>query len=46
MAEERPLTKNIKPGGRSTGLRGYEKSGGYEALRPWLSDSARQDQSA
>lgn len=30
---ERPLTKNIRPGAEPLDLKGYEKAGGYQALR-------------
>ena len=33
MAMEKPLTQNIKPGKRPPGIKRYEKTGGYEALR-------------
>ncbi|HWQ14321.1 MAG TPA: NADH-quinone oxidoreductase subunit NuoF [Roseiflexaceae bacterium] len=33
---ERPLTKNIRPGEAPLDLRGYERAGGYQALRKAL----------
>jgi NADH-quinone oxidoreductase subunit F len=35
---ERPLTKNIRPDGKYLGLKAYDKSGGYQALRKALKD--------
>ena len=34
---EQPLTQNIKPGQSPLDLKGYEKAGGYQALRQVLS---------
>ena len=36
MANDKPLTKNIKPGNPPSSLKEYEKSGGYEGLRKAL----------
>jgi NADH-quinone oxidoreductase subunit F len=37
---ERPLTQHIRPGEEPLDLRGYEKAGGYQALRKALRDMA------
>jgi NADH-quinone oxidoreductase subunit F len=40
---ERPLTKNIRPGEEPLDLKGYEKAGGYQALRKALRDMAPEE---
>ena len=38
MITEKPLSKNIRPGGPPCNLKDYEKSGGYRGLRRALAD--------
>ena len=40
---ERPLTENIRPGVEPLDISGYEKAGGYEALRKVVSGMAPRD---
>jgi NADH-quinone oxidoreductase subunit F len=40
---ERPLTRNIRPGEGPLDLRGYEKAGGYEAVRKAVGPLSPQD---
>jgi NADH-quinone oxidoreductase subunit F len=40
---ERPLTQNIRPGEEPLDLKGYEKAGGYRALRKALKTLAPRD---
>jgi NADH-quinone oxidoreductase subunit F len=40
---ERPLTERIKPGEEPLDLQGYERAGGYQALRKALREMAPQD---
>ncbi len=41
-SSERPLTANIRPGGPPLDLTGYERAGGYQALRKALRDMTPQ----
>src|SRR5262249_54720610 len=38
--DKRPLTRNIRPGQAPLDLKGYEKAGGYQALRRALKEMA------
>ncbi|MGE5617923.1 MAG: NADH-quinone oxidoreductase subunit NuoF [Sphingomonadaceae bacterium] len=40
---ERPLTKNIRPGEEPLDLRGYERAGGYQAVRKAVGSMSPQD---
>jgi len=40
---ETPLTKNIRPGGEPLDLKGYEQTGGYQALRKALKSMTPQN---
>ncbi|MEJ2558098.1 MAG: NADH-quinone oxidoreductase subunit NuoF [Anaerolineae bacterium] len=40
---ERPLTQHIRPGEEPLDLKGYEKAGGYQALRKALRDMVPED---
>jgi NADH-quinone oxidoreductase subunit F len=40
---ERPLTQNIRPGKEPMDLQGYEKAGGYQALRKALREMSPQE---
>ena len=43
MTKEKPLTKNIRPGGPPCNLREYVESGGYRGLRKALSDHDHEE---
>src|SRR3990172_906915 len=43
MEEERPLTRNIRPGQEPLDLQGYERAGGYLAARKAIKELTPQD---